>query len=110
MGLGSFICSLIILAFHHPRIFKKGRKGVEHLIFINAITALAFIMFSVAVSLGSVSVITALCSLQLFFVFLLAVLLSKFEPKIINEELRRSTIELKFFALVLILIGTLLVA
>jgi transporter family protein len=109
IGIGCFAASLLILAFHHPRIFKKGRAGVEHLISINSISAAAFMLFTIAVSIGPVSVITALAALDPLFVFVLAVLLTKFEPKIVSEEMKKSTIELKILSIIIILIGTLMV-
>lgn len=108
-GLGGLLVGAVLLAAHHPHIRKKSKKGIEHLILSNALAVIAFLLFTQAISLASASLVTAIISTDILFVFLIATALSKTHSHIIREELRGSTLLLKLIAIVLILLGLLLV-
>lgn len=62
------------------------------------------LIFYKALSAGSVSIITSLGSIQPFFVLLYATILTKLS--ILEEEIDKHTISLKFLSIVMIIIGT----
>ena len=77
---------------------------------INEIFALAATLCSTAaVSLVSVTLVTALVSLQPFFVLVFALLLSRFLPGVLKEETRASTVLLKLVSITLMVTGALLI-
>jgi len=76
----------------------------------NEIFALAATLCSVAaVSLGPVTLVTALSSLQPFFVLVFALLLSRFLPGVLKEETGRSTVLLKLASIALMFAGAVLI-
>ena len=76
----------------------------------NEIFALAATLCSVAaVSLGPVTLVTALNSLQPFFVLVFALLLSRFLPGVLKEETGASTVLLKLASIALMFAGALLI-
>jgi hypothetical protein len=68
------------------------------------------ISYFVAVSLESISLVTAVPSIEPFFVFLLTVLLSSRTHGTMKEEVDKRTITLKILAFALIIIGAWLIA
>jgi drug/metabolite transporter (DMT)-like permease len=62
-----------------------------------------------AVSLGPVTLVTALSSLQPFFVLVFALLLSRFLPGVLKEETGRSTVFLKLASIALMFAGAVLI-
>lgn len=106
IAIGGLLFSIVLFAFHHPHIKSKVKiKGIEHLMLAATISAVAFFIFTIAVANSYVSIVTALASTQVLFVFVIATLLSKFKPKIIREELKGTTIEIKILATIIILLG-----
>jgi drug/metabolite transporter (DMT)-like permease len=71
---------------------------------------IGMISYFVAVSLESISLVTAVPSIEPFFVFLLTVLLSSLTHGTLKEEVDKRTITLKILAFVLIIIGAWLIA
>lgn len=105
IGFGGLTMGLILLAFHHPRIIKKSKKGIEYLLFSNIISVIAFFFFIQAIVLSSASIVSAVVSLDILFVFVIATVLSRHHKQIISEELKGSTIFIKAIATVIILLG-----
>ena len=60
-------------------------------------------------SLGPVALINAVGGTQMIFVFVIAILISIFAPKILKEELDRRNVILKIVALILMVVGVLLI-
>ena len=58
-----------------------------------------------SLSLGPVSLVFSMEGLQVIYVFIMALLLSLFFPKIIKEEIDKKNIILKTSALIIILAG-----
>lgn len=69
----------------------------------------AYISFNFALSLGKVSLVSAIGPVQAFFVFLFTLFLSIFRPRILKEEINKSTILIKLLAILLLFVGTWLV-
>lgn len=110
VGLGGMAVGAVFLVVHHPHLRKKARKGIEHeLIAANGLAALAFFLFAVALTLAPVSLVAAVVSLNIFFVFVIATALSKTHAHLIREEMRRSSLVAKLVAIALIFLGLILV-
>jgi hypothetical protein len=72
--------------------------------------SMAMVNISVAaVSLGPVTLVTALSSLQPFFVLVFALLLSRFLPGVLKEETGASTVLLKPASIALMFAGAVLI-
>ena len=95
--------------------FKKNQpegKGKWPVFLIGqASGAIGVVLMQYAIKLGSVTLVTALQGIQFFFVMVIVYLLSKFAPKILEEDIRPSLVALKvawsavlFAGVVLILI------
>jgi len=108
--------SVIILIFvKQLRIdFKKESKyfllpKILGIVFvINIISRIGTILNINAISLGPIALVNALEVSQTIFVFLIALFLSLFFPKIIKEEIDKKNIALKIFAMILMIIGILI--
>ena len=70
---------------------------------------IALIFMTIAASVGFISLVGALTAVQPFFVLLFAIILSIFYPKIIKEEISKSTILIKFTATFLMFLGIILI-
>lgn len=109
VGVGGGIVSLFLFAMHHPHIRRKARLGVKHLLFVGSLTAIALFIFTIAISIGPVSLVSALLEVQPLFVFLAAAALSVFYPKFLKEKITKSIIMQKALAMVLIIVGAVLI-
>ena len=109
VGIGSGLVSLFLFAMHHPHIRRKARLGVKHMLFSGILAAVALLLFTLALSIGPVSLVSALVAIEPLFVFLLATFLSIFHPKFIREKITKSIIMQKLVAIILIIIGAVLI-
>jgi transporter family protein len=109
MGIGTLITSVVIFSLHRPKISKKARKGIKHVKLSKLLSAAAMFILTIAISQNTVSLPSALASIEALFVFVIAVLLSKHRPKIIREELKGSALFLKFIAIVIIILGSFMI-
>ncbi|MAG08353.1 hypothetical protein CMO89_02685 [Candidatus Woesearchaeota archaeon] len=95
--------SRVILSSHY------GNKVIG-IISLNAVIGLTgMLLVTIAASIGHVSLVNALSSIQPFFVLLLTLFLSLFFPHIIKEEITKSTISLKLIAIALMFLGVILI-
>ncbi len=67
------------------------------------------VLVNYAISLNSVSLISALEGVQPLFVLILAGILSKWQPKLLKEEIGKKTLLIKLIAIILIILGVYLV-
>jgi len=74
-----------------------------------SLNLLGVLFITIATSIGYVTLVNALSSIQPFFVLLFTVLLSIFYPSILKEELSKSIIFLKILAIVLMFSGAILI-
>jgi len=88
---------------------EHGKKviGVMSLSEVFNISGVLFI--TIATSLGFVTLVSALSELQAFFVLFLTIILSVFYPKILKEEVTRSTVLIKSIAIILMFVGVILI-
>jgi drug/metabolite transporter (DMT)-like permease len=71
--------------------------------------SVSIIFFFYAASLGPITLVSATGLISPLFTLFFAVLITKYLPKVLEEEIGRSTVSLKLVAIVLIVIGTYLV-
>jgi len=90
-------------------IKKHGKKFVAIVSINETITLFGMLFFTVAASVGYVTLISAISSIQPFFVLSLTIILSMFFPSIIKEEIKRSVVLLKFLAITVMFIGVILI-
>lgn len=109
VGIGGLLVGSLFLAAHHPHIRRKAKKGIEHLFLSNFLTLTAFLLFAEAVSLGPVSLASAVVSTNILFVFLISSILSRTHTHLIREEMRGSTLLMKGAGILLVLVALFLI-
>ena len=90
-------------------IKEKGKKIILYVSIPEFLSIAALLLITLATSVGYVTLINAIGSFQPFFVLIIAVILSKFYPKIIKEAIDKKTIFKKFFAILLMIVGAVLI-
>ena len=104
-AVGGLIVPVVLLILHHPHIRQKAEKGIAHLLLVALFSAVGLIFFLKAISLGSVSLSSALVAGKPMLVFLVATFLSFFYPKIIVEAHSKKVLIKKAIAIGLIVLG-----
>jgi len=109
-GIGAFIISFTIFILHHPKILKKKqKKGLKHFILSNVLASIALLLLLSALSMGPVSIVSSVVTLESMFIFIAAIILSKTHTHIIKEEMKGSTLIIKLVSTALILLGLYLI-
>ena len=112
--IASFIALIPIFFIYFPYLAEnirvKGSKVLGFVSFNESMNLVGVIFITVAASTGFVTLVNTLSSIQPLFVFVFAVLLSLFFPKIIKEELNKPTLALKLVAIILMIIGGVLIS
>jgi uncharacterized membrane protein len=109
---GVFLTTIPVLLINKVRTsfvnsLKKMRKKDLSIWFIAELFGIfGSIAYYLAVFLGQISLVSAIGSLQPFFIFIITIFLSIFFPKILKEELNRYNILMKSIAIVAVFIGT----
>ncbi|MFH1588528.1 MAG: EamA family transporter [Candidatus Diapherotrites archaeon] len=75
-----------------------------------SIAQAADLFFIIALSFGSVSIVSGTTNLQPVFVLIFAVILSIWKPQIIKEEITKTTLIQKIIAIILMITGTILIS
>ncbi len=88
---------------------KHGKKVIVAISLAEALTLIGTLLITIAMSIGSVTLVNALSSIQPFIVLLFAVILSVFFPKILKEEINKQVIFLKILAIALMFVGVILI-
>jgi len=91
-------------------ITKHGKKVVGVISANETLNVLGVLSATIASALGFVTLVEALASIQSLFLFIIVVILSIFYPKILKEEIKKSTVLLKLIAIILMLTGAILIA
>jgi drug/metabolite transporter (DMT)-like permease len=104
-GVGGIIVPILLLILHHPHLRKKAKAGIVHLVLTAVLSGLALIFFTKAISIGSVSLVSALLATKPMLVFFVATFLSFFHPKIILEKHTPAILLKKSLAIALIVAG-----
>jgi len=109
MGLGATVIPAILFAIYHLHIRSKLKlRGAEHLFLNAALGGTGLMMYMISISIGKVSIVSAIVHILPLTVFIFATLLSKFFPKIIREEITKNILIVKIFALLLVIFGGIL--
>lgn len=114
--IGTSIIGFLLFCFPKIRgnflrdIKRVGRTILFWRILNTSMGLIAIIFYYIAISSGLVSLVAAVSSLEPFFVFIFALLLSLFVPRILKEDIGKGAIITKALAIILIIVGTLLIA
>jgi len=87
----------------------QSRRVILVMALSEALALTALLFGTVAMSAGPVTLVAALSSVQPFFVFAFALLLSHFFPAVLREETEARILGLKLLAIILIVLGALLI-
>lgn len=110
MGIGGLLVSLVLLYYHHPRITRRKAKVGVVLVALSGIFAMfAFLFFTMALSMGSASLTSALLETENFFIFAITLSLARLRPRFLKERFSRKDIMQKLLAIVVIFLGFLLI-
>jgi len=107
--IGTFISVIPLIYFYFKDLISVNRLGLGLMTFAETLNLFGVLSITIAMSIGFVTLVKALASVQPFFVFLFALILSVFYPKILKEEIKKKTVLHKFIATILIVIGAILV-
>ncbi len=111
MRFGVFLGTLLILIPRGNRqaVVESWRtKDVKVgglFLFGQAAGALGFILVSYAISLASVTLVNAMQGLQYVFLLIMVLILAKWHPKVLSENLRGRVLAQKIIAIVLVGVG-----
>lgn len=109
VGFGGGLTSLLLFVKHHPHVRKKARQGIRHIILSRSIASIGLLLFFIAISLASVSLVSALVKIETLFVFIAATTLSYFHSSFIKEKITSGIIIQKSISIILILVGVFLI-
>lgn len=109
IGVGGAIVSLVLLIFHHPHIIRKARRGIEHLIINGFLSAIAVVFFTIAATLGPISLVSAMIEIEPLLVFIIATFISITHPGIIKEKITLRILLQKLIAISIIIAGAVLI-
>ena len=112
MGVFLAVVPLLPRAVSNVQAILSERKGlVLALIAVNeAIAVSGVFIFTVAVALGSVTLVNAIGSVFPLFLFLIVVIVGTVNSNILREELDKLRLTSKFFAILLMVCGTIAVS
>ncbi|MFP4045548.1 MAG: EamA family transporter [Candidatus Aenigmatarchaeota archaeon] len=108
IGTGSLVVSLSFLIGKKPDLRRK-ENGRGHLALMGLLSAAGYFVFSRAVSIGPVSLASAVLRVKVFLVFFLSTVIARLHPEIIQEQLNKKTILQKAVATGLIFSGVILI-
>ncbi len=112
--LGMFL-GIVPIALKHRRVLRaevSGRRGRDTALFMAGNEALAMaasFIFTLAASLGPISIVNALSSTQPFFVLALSLVLTRFRPGLLKEERGLAATGLKVAAILIMFAGLILI-
>ena len=91
-------------------IYYAAYLKVAGVVFFNRVLGLTgLLLVALAASSGYISLVSALTATQTLFVLAIALVLSRFYPKILKEEFDRKTAAIKLVATTLMFIGVVLI-
>ena len=114
MRIGAFVWLIPFYFINFKDIREAVRKHKAKAIGLASLSEFlnlaAVFLIVIASSVGYVTLIGALVSVQPFFVLLFAALLSIYVPRVLKEEISRSTIALKLVAIAIMFTGAMLIS
>ena len=111
LGVGLLPISLILLfkELKLKKINKINKQGIRNLIISGSLKALGSFLFTKAITLGPVALVSTIVKVKPVLVFLGSTIISKFHSEIIHEKLKTKTILQKALATVIIVFGIILI-
>jgi len=106
------IIPLIFISISEIKSIYKAYK-ISPFIFMSfseSFTIIAFLFVTIAISIGPVTLATAMVSVQPLMLLLLVTALSAFWPKILKEDMGRSSFMQKFFSISMMVAGVVLIS
>ena len=88
---------------------KIDKRGWLAVIWADIFAWMGYIFYFIAISINYVSLISAVVSVQPLIVFIFTLILTIHRPKILKEEISRSSLLFKALAVILIIIGSYLI-
>ncbi|MFH1663676.1 MAG: EamA family transporter [archaeon] len=89
---------------------EHGRKAIALISFSECLGLTGYFFLTLALSYGFASLVSAMLSVQPFFVLFFTVLISFFYPSILKEDISRKTVFFKLLAITLMFLGAVLIA
>ncbi len=90
--------------------YEHGKKAIAVFSLDEIFRLLGALLATVAASLGPIALVNALLSVEAFFVLAFIITLSMFYPKVLKEKIGKSAVLLKFIAIFMMLVGTVLIS
>jgi|GEM_PF-5082900 hypothetical protein len=103
-GLTGSIMSVLLLVLSKDSI-GGSITGSEHLAISGSLAGASQVVFFIAISLGSASIVSTITKSRFIVVFLAATAVSRLHPNVLDEELNRSTLVQKTLGLTMISVG-----
>jgi drug/metabolite transporter (DMT)-like permease len=111
--LGTFLAVLAMLLIpqwrnsisDHQHSGVKKQSSLVFFLIVRFLAAMAFIMINWAISLGNVAMVQVMQGTQYLFLIVIVALLSRYLPKVYNEELGRGVIMQKLAGVALVSYG-----
>lgn len=97
-----YLSSLILVAKKH------GKRFIATVATSEILTVFAMLFFTIAASIGYITLVSAVSAIQPFFVLLLTVILSMLYPSIMKEEISKSVMIVKISAIIIMFSGVIL--
>lgn len=111
--VGTFLALIPAFWFYSrdfASFFKESNlKSVGFMALSSTLTLTGLFLFTLATSVGYVSLASALTSIQPFFTFILATIMSLFLPAVLKEENNGALMFKKILAILLIIVGGILI-
>jgi len=111
-GVGAFLMASPFILFYHKPLLKTiltNKKPVIYMSIPSIASVIGDILLVFALSYQFVSLVASVGATQPIITFSLMVLISIFAPRILKEEIKRSTLITKAIAIVISIVGVLLV-
>jgi len=105
----------LIFFYKHIKSFQQtlrisGWTGAWLYALSETISSISTLIYTLAVSLWFVSLVSSVVTIQYLFVFLWAVMLSRLKPRLFSEQITKKIVAQKITAIVLIIAGIFLIA
>lgn len=106
IGLGIFIINIPIVLFLGKKLkFKRG-KDLPDIATAACIASAGTLIYTSAIVIGPVALVTFLDRISLLFVFLISELIDFFNPKLLHEKFSKSAFYQKLIGVIIVLIGS----
>lgn len=104
VGIAGMIFSTPLI-YNSRKTLKKNTEGLELMVLSGLVSGIAQATFFLAVSLGSVVLVSTITKTRFLLIFFAATAISKLHPEIIHEPLDRRILAQKLFATLMIVVG-----